>query len=133
MPSSPREGVAAPASLTKEREKSMVIATWSVCWPGGRIAGQRTIAGTRMPPSKVVPLRPDQGALRPLAVPPLSLAKMTTVSRFSPAFFKSLENAAHPQVHALDHRRVDERRRLALIRRGEESASGAAAESSGPW
>ncbi len=57
---------------------------WSLTVPLGIAPGQRATAGTRMPPSKVLPLALDRGVLRAQPVPPLSLLKMTTVFSASP-------------------------------------------------
>ena len=51
--------------------------TWSETLPAGIRPGQRTMAGTRMPPSNTVHFRPKNGALLDSHSPPLSFVKMT--------------------------------------------------------
>ncbi len=66
--------------------------------------GQRTMHGTRMPPSHVVPLAPRSGALLPPSTPrdPLSLVKITIVSSSSPSASSSWSEHGGGPVDGLD-------------------------------
>ena len=85
IPSSsrPAGSLALPARRI-EAETSRVMAAWSVTLPAGRRPGHHTIQGTRIPPSKQPPLYPENGAMRAVRVPPLSLQKITSVSSTNP-------------------------------------------------
>ena len=62
----------------------MLIATWVVTWPGGMRAGHRISIGMRSPPSSSSVLRPVNGHVSAKRSPPLSLVKITIVSRARP-------------------------------------------------
>ena len=77
----------------------MEPATSSVVRPGATRPGHRTTHGTRMPPSQVVAFAPRRGSLLPPSTPrePLSLVKITTVSRSRPSSPNSCTIAAVAQ------------------------------------
>ena len=64
--------------------------------PAGTLPGQRTIAGTRMPPSRKVPFPALSGQLYEYRSPPLSLVNTTKVSRSSPASCKARRRRPTP-------------------------------------
>ena len=73
--------------------KSQNADTWSEVAPGATWPGQRTISGTRMPPSYSMVFRPRNPAVLskksesvpPLKVGPLSLVNITTVFSATPS------------------------------------------------
>ena len=80
MPSNGRSGRGiAPAARTTDAVRSIVMHGTSLSVPAASTPGQRTMQGTRMPPSNSPPLAPEYGVLRAYCAPPLSLAKMTSV------------------------------------------------------
>jgi hypothetical protein len=78
-PSAPTLSSGTLAAATRVPGQSIDIATCSHADPAGRCAGQRTIAGTRDPPSSSSPLAPMNGPTSENRSPPLSLVKTTRV------------------------------------------------------
>ena len=70
-------------------------------WPG-----QRTIAGTRMPPSHRLDLWWKSGMLRDSHSPPLSFVKMTIVLPRQAEAVERTQDLADAAVGALEHRHV---------------------------
>ena len=79
-------GSAAPHSAASVGYRSIDAARASLVRPGATWPGQRTMHGTRMPPSHVDPLAPRSGALLPPSTPrePLSLVNTTIVDSSRP-------------------------------------------------
>ena len=79
LPSMTRsEGTSAPASFAKVGRRSMAVISSGFSFPAGILPGQRMTVGSRMPPSKVLPLRPLSGPAVPMAGP-LSEKNITRV------------------------------------------------------
>ena len=97
--------------------------------PAGTWPGQRTIAGTRMPPSQSVRFWPRNGRLLSwkLLVPwlpcsnvaPWSLVKTTSVSSGQPELVERVEDPADVLVEPGDHRRVGGVERAGRVGLGE--------------
>ena len=80
--------------------------------PGVVTPGQRTIIGSRIPPSYIHPLPPRSGRLlvgcpSDVDSPPLSDMKNTTVFCSSPSRFNPASHRTHRRVHRFDHSGVD--------------------------
>ena len=86
------EAAAVPVISSSVGVKSWKLLTWSLVVPDFTFAGQRTIIGTRIPPSKTSTFRPRRLLAEsknfesdpPLNVGPLSLVKMKMVFSDSP-------------------------------------------------
>ena len=86
IPSLGKSGCGAPpAAATKVGSQSIDMTCASLTAPGRARPGQRTIAGTRSPPSSSSVLRPVNGQLSENRSPPLSLVKTTIVLSASPS------------------------------------------------
>ena len=72
-------GRAVPLALHSIGKISSEVRNSSVVVLAGILPGQRTMHGTRMPPSNIWPLAPRKGLLLAAPPPPLSLKKMTRV------------------------------------------------------
>ena len=83
-----------------------MIPTWSETLPAGIRPGQRTIAGTRMPPSNTVHLRPNNGALLDSHSPPLSFVKIDDRVAGNTGSVDDAEQLADLPVEMLDHGHV---------------------------
>ena len=73
-----------PAAAIKVGNQSMLIATCCVTCAGFMCCDQRTMAGTRIPPSSNSDFCPVNGQVREKRSPPLSLVKITMVFLYNP-------------------------------------------------
>ena len=109
MPSMIRSrGSSAPHRPASVGYRSIDATSSSLVRPGATWPGQRTMHGTRRPPSHVVPFAPRSGALLPPSRPrePLSLVNTTMVDSSSPTRAQFVQDDGGDPVDGLDRSSV---------------------------